>query len=1042
MLLALVIVCFALSGFAALVYQTAWMRLFAIAFGTSEVSVVVVLAGYMAGLALGAAVTARFIDRVRRPVLVYGTLEAAIAVSALLVPVLVTLAGSLYIALIGDQPTPPAADQYGQAIYYSVVSFVILLLPTALMGATLPLLARYAVTNNAHLGARVSTLYAVNTAGAVLGTLAAGFWLLPALGLRGTVWIGVAVNGLVFLVAVLLARRAETVTSAESVRGPIARQLSPGGSALILPLIATSGVLSFVYEVLWTRMLSHVLGSSVYAFATMLSAFLTGIALGAAAAGLVARNPRRALGLFAVAQFGIALASAFVYSRIEGWAPESSGLAVFAFAVMLPSAMFIGATYPLAVRVHAGGVGDVGRSSAVVYAWNTVGCIFGAILAGFLIIPGLGFAGSAKFAVVANLTIGILALALLWHAREVPRRRRYATLAGCCVAAVFVASQFQPQRPDALITRATFGHSDAEVLDEVYYAVGRTSTVYLTENKFRFDLRSNGLPEAQIEFKGSTPKVLSQRWLGLWPSLARPDTDSLLVVGLGGGVVVEGVPPGVSTIHVVELEEEVIQANAQIGDRRSMDPISDERVTLVVNDARNALRLTGRYYDAVVSQPSHPWTSGASHLFTREFFALVKQRLADGGVFVQWMNAEFLHPDLLRQLAATLAAEFEYVRVYQPSSLALHFVASDSPIDIEASLATTGRPVIDEPEHFSRNGINGPADVIAALLLDEDGVRGLAGKMAAITDDDNRMAVDTNMSASGMGAELLAETTADYDPLRDARSWLRQGLADEDLAYVAMRLLLDGQSARVHGLVSSMPDGDGRTVLQAMLYRHVGRLADANELLQSVVPSSGMYQHAAFLRLVDHLPKVASGELSIDDIQSVGLGGTRFGAVLQGWRRLGQQDWRGVVELDDELSASYLSDLWLPYAVQLRSEWRIRANDPELRFAREALQLLDRTLPIYATPGVVSIRAEIGEQIGDEAIFVESTAEVLNMIEGRLEELNRAGLELGVEERDFMKRQLTDYGMRLSQVTSHAVRRRAEYARDRIPDLQDRVAAR
>ena len=184
-----VVACFFLSGLAALLYQTAWLRQFSLVFGTSELAV---LAAYMGGLALGSAVAGRYAGRVTRPVLVYGILEAGIALSALAVPLLLLAARALYASILGDQPAPPDAAAIGQPIFYLLVAFVVLAIPTGFMGATLPLLIRYAVRTDREVGPRVALLYAINTAGAVCGTLAAAFVLLPALGLNRTVCAGIA----------------------------------------------------------------------------------------------------------------------------------------------------------------------------------------------------------------------------------------------------------------------------------------------------------------------------------------------------------------------------------------------------------------------------------------------------------------------------------------------------------------------------------------------------------------------------------------------------------------------------------------------------------------------------------------------------------------------------------------------------------------------------------------------------------------------------------------------------------------------------------
>ena len=1032
-ILALVTACFVLSGFAALLYQTAWMRLFAIAFGTSELSVAIVLAGYMAGLGIGALAISRFVNRVRRPVLVYAVLEGAIALFALAMPFLVDVTGIIYAEVAGGHLTPPDANATGQPLFYVVASILILLVPTGLMGATLPLLARYAVTSDRNLGSRISMLYSLNTLGAVGGTLVAGFVLLPALGLRGTVWVGVLVNGLVFVLAALLSRPISEGKDAPEGENRTHRLQRSLGMKLILPLIAASGCVSFVYEVLWTRMLSHVIGSSVYAFATMLAAFLTGIALGSAMAGGVSRRPRQGLLAFSVCQLGIALASALVYSRLEGWQPSSVTLSLVAFAVILPSTLFIGASWPLAVRAHARGSEDAGTSSAVVYVWNTAGSILGALAAAFVVIPALGFAGTARLAVLLNIAIGfIAALCLL-------QRRRYGSWLAPCAAGVLLVlaiAFFQPERPNALVTRPLFGGSGEQTLREVHYAVGRSSTVYLTENAARFDLMTNGLPEAQVEFLGAPPILLSQRWLGLWPSLARPDAKSVLVVGLGGGVVLEYVPPRVETLHVVELESEVVRANTLIGERRVRNPLSEERVRVVVNDARNALRLTTRRYDAIVSQPSHPWTPGASHLFSREFFALAKSRLTGDGVLVQWMNAELVDESLLRSLAATLLSEFGNVRIYQPSALALHFLASDGALDLESRIGRDGRPILDAMEEFSDNTIHGPTDVMARLLLDEKGVRALAVGASVITDDDNRMAMDAVVGATGLDLPALTEITAPLDPLLDPTSWLRRELDDTDYAYLVWRLLRDGQAPRVERLLETIPDHSLKQLLQALLHRYEGRFQLSNSLLVSIAPSDALYEQARFLLIVERLHEVANGAIELDAFGQFLSPSSRLRGVLRGWRALGQQDWAQLHAMDDALLEVHTNDLWSPQAAQLRAEWRFRARDADGDFAREALRLVDRSIALLPTTDAYVLRARLGLKMGDRPIFIESVAFLVGSVWQRVWALEYAGLFLDQTEYEYLHERLSFFLEELAEVDDgDSASERARVVSGRVEEL-------
>ena len=311
----LVLACFVLSGLAGLIYQTAWTRQFAIVFGTTELALVTVLAAYMGGLALGAAASGRWASRVQRPVLVYGVLELGIGVTAVLVPSAIRLASRLHIALLGGGELPPESGSIVSALFYVVSSFTILLIPTGLMGATLPLLARWAVRSDEQIGSRIGLLYTANTAGAAAGALIAVFALLPRLGLNHIVLTAAGINVAVFALAALLARATghERIEHA-SVAGA-AERLS--GRGWILPLILVSGAVSFSWEILWTRLLSQLVGGSVYAFATMLATFLIGLALGSAVAARFASTVARARSGFAAAQIGIGVLSLGAFAVID-----------------------------------------------------------------------------------------------------------------------------------------------------------------------------------------------------------------------------------------------------------------------------------------------------------------------------------------------------------------------------------------------------------------------------------------------------------------------------------------------------------------------------------------------------------------------------------------------------------------------------------------------------------------------------------------------------------------------------------------------------
>lgn len=1020
MIYLIILLCFWLSGFAALLYQIAWMRLFSIAFGTSEISVVVVLAGYMAGLALGAAIAGRYINRVKSPVLVYGVLEGTIALAALAMPIMIGLIGGLYELMVGGQPAPPDAASLGQTLFYAVASMGLLLIPTALMGATLPLLAKYVVRQDKHLGRRVSALYSINTLGAVAGTVTAGFLLIPTLGLTLTVWVGVLVNFLIFLLAWMLTRLqifarspdqleeskpADTSTSDTSASDTSASDTSTMSplARFLLPVMLISGSLSFIYEVLWTRLLSHVLGSSVYAFSTMLAAFLTGIALGAGLAGGIAQNRQRSVYALALVQFGIALSSAGVYLFLQGWQPADQVHPSIAFAVILPSALFIGATYPLAVRALSSGPTEVGKISARVYAWNTLGAIFGALAAGFVIIPEYGFSGSVKIATLTNALLGVFIL-VIWYKTSASNifwtsKTFWIKATPAYMTLLFLVFYFQPERPDALVMHAFFGGSDSAENQERYYAVGRSSTVLISENQYRFDLSTNGLPEAQVEFLGAPPFSNSQRWLGIWPSLARPDTSSMLIVGLGGGVVLEGVPSSLDQIDVVELEPEVLAANRAIADRRMIDPLSDDRLRIVINDARNALKLSEKTYDAIVSQPSHPWTAGASHLFTQEFFELVHSRLNEGGVFVQWMNAEFLDAELLAQLMATLNQSFDYVRVYQPSPLALHFLASDHPLNIEEAMIDSGAPLIDNPQHYATNGIASTLDVLSKLVLDEQGSKYFSRDARLITDDFNSMATKSRSLADGISTDELADLMQEFDPLLDITHPLRQLLDVRSLAYLTWDWLASGYIDRVNFLLATVEDQNSRILMQAMIHRYWGRTTEMQSSLEAISPESPLYEIGLFMHIENRLGDVSSGQLDLSDFTDLNMSTGTLYWVVEGIKLVEKLDWPGLYELESRLASVTTNSLWRPHALQLRATWRSQADDPQQTFRRQALELIDRAVVYDRTTPALLLRAGLGESLGDDPLFLESVAHAVQSVQFVINAHQHLGTSMTIDAR-------------------------------------------
>ena len=485
-----------------------------------------------------------------------------------------------------------------------------------------------------------------------------------------------------------------------------------------------SGAVSFLYEVLWTRLLGQVLGGSTAAFASMLSSFLLGIALGSAIASRFAKTRNAAAIGFAVSQIGSGVLGWFAF-RMADRLPDLTAYvgataatpatgAAAAGIVLLPVTLCIGATFPFGVRLLAKDADEAASVSGRVYAWNTVGSIVGSIGAGFFLLPMLGLQGTALVGVVTSL-VSRAGDGAREHAAPAaaggprgPRRWPPRSWSAC-----------RSPRTCCSIRRSPGAASRASSTTS---GVGRSATVTVVEHHQGWRISTNGLPESGVERREVPDLRFNETaWLSLLPTAARPETDEMLIIGLGGSKTLEATASTVKSIDVIELEEEVVKANRLIP--REIQALDDPRVHLRIGDARGAMNLSSKRYDAIVSQPSHPWTSGASHLYTRDFFELVHSKLEPGGIFVQWIGAGFVNVELFGTLMAAMSDVFPYVHVYRPVPAAMVFMASDQPIDL---LESAARALAAAPESFGRYGIHRVEDFYASWSLDSDGVRKLA----------------------------------------------------------------------------------------------------------------------------------------------------------------------------------------------------------------------------------------------------------------------------------------------------------------------------
>ena len=676
---------FAVSGAAALIYEVVWTRLLTLQMGHGIAAASTVLAAFMGGLAVGAAVAGRRGGRLspERALTIYAGLELAIGVLALLVPFALTAIRPL---LVGAY-----ADGEGGATFALLrlgTSVLLLAVPAAAMGATFPIASRWMVRGAASAAQDAGGLYAANALGAAAGAVLAGFVLIPALGLSGSTWVGVALNITAAAGAFAIARgaaisptgdvrRADASASAaplpDTRRGlkPPPSERSKEQPWLAAVALGASGFASLTLQVVWTRLLAQILGPTTYAFSIVVAIFIIGLAGGAAlGAWLVARVRSAAVGLAMCMLIGVGLSLAAASS--VDWAlltmaeivarPGYQFVDVLARQVMmvtgllLPMTIAFGAAFPFAVSLAAGRDESVTENLGRIYAVNTVGAIAGALLAGFVLVPQFGLHWTIR---VAALVVGLTAGTILISAG--PARGR---LVGFALAVVVLVAGFAlPQWDRLLLSSGAYKYAAAmrgpsletalaagELLS---YREGATGTVAVRQLAGTVSLAIDGKVDAS-----NAGDMLTQRLLAHLPLLLHPAPKRVAILGLGSGVTLgSALTHPLEAATILEISPEVVDAS-RFFDVENHRALADPRTRLIVGDGRTHLMLGRESYDVIVSEPSNPWMAGIASLFTREFFEGAKARLAPGGMLCQWAHTYDISRDDLRSIVATFLTAF------------------------------------------------------------------------------------------------------------------------------------------------------------------------------------------------------------------------------------------------------------------------------------------------------------------------------------------------------------------------------------------------
>lgn len=739
------------SGGSSLVLETVWARQLQLLFGSSTLALSTILVTYMLGLAIGARMGGALAERVARPLLAYGALEFGIGLCAVFSP--------LVIDWFFQHVQPAVADMaFGVAsLSRFVVCQLFFCIPTLLMGATLPLAVQGVVVDEdrREAGGPIGALYGANTTGAVLGVLLATVLLLPVVGQQETIYAaGLSSTAIGLLLIVVSTARNWRAT------GPNVRPAhcdSYMGAPLLnigLAVCAITGFVALTMEVVWTRLLAMIIGSSIYSFATVLGVFLVGIALGSfLAARIRFKNLSISYGFaLLLAAVTIPLGSSLISSGPQilsdvfhrfGISPAAlfgSGLFI-TIIVILPSTLIFGWLVPTLCRILQSRFTNPGRLIATVYFWNTIGAALGAFCSAYLLIR---FIGTERTIQLSSLTLLLSGLFFLYLSNGV-KDRAYLPVAG--LAVIGLATVFGIQLDRTSLTSGIFyqphqfvdfGLKDLPFAEPglqehiVYYEEGLNSTVSIHQTGDDIGLRVNGKTDA------SMGDMSTQILLGALPMMFGPKVEKVAVIGLGSGVT-----PGSALLHepeklfVAELEGAVVRASAFF-DGVNNKPLSDRRVAVIEDDGRLFLASTSEKFDVIISEPSNPWISGAASLFTAEFFELASARLTDGGRLMQWVQLYGMDEEMVLALIGAMRQSFDWVYGFRSNPLDsdLMLMGMNHPLSAE-DLPEWDRLPERARQDLQRLELSSTADLLALMEFGPSDIDELLDGQRRINSDDN-----------------------------------------------------------------------------------------------------------------------------------------------------------------------------------------------------------------------------------------------------------------------------------------------------------------
>jgi spermidine synthase len=732
-----ILLIFVLSGFAGLAYELVWTKHLMLIFGVSSQAISTVLAAFMGGLALGSVLIGRFADRLRRPLRFYALLELGIGVSALAIPAALHLVNGAYVSLARDVP----AHSWALTVARFLLCFAVLLVPTTLMGGTLPTMSRQFIRREEGIGTGAGLLYGANTLGGIIGVGATGFILLRVLGAHQTTLLAVGVNAFVALAALLLSLRAAPIEQRPIAAAPDAAPAAATAPAtarlrtFILIAFGIAGAASLAYEVLWTRVLVYFMDLTIYSFTTILVTFLTGIALGSFLFARLADRTRNLLALFGIIELFISLSAVYLlhtmgkllllstnvsqHLPLFGYTGMVAARFAAAFVFMLLPTILMGAAFPVVTRLYTRNLGTLARSVGDLYAANTVGCVIGSLAAGFVLLRLVGAQQAVGLVAMVNGALGIACLVLS------PARRRVLVLipAAAVLAVGFVLAWRVPPA-------VTFSpRAIRPKRDLLFHREGpEASLAVLRSPTGSRELNLNGSSTAYSDYGD----IVCHKLLAHPPALLARNPTRALIIGFGMGSTAWSLAQyPLEEIDCVELVDSQ-RESARYFLPENGGVLSDPRFDLIIGDGRNYLLTTHKQYDIISFNAIHPAFS--PYLYTREFYQLCRSRLTPAGVICAWVPTNSTYfPSLLR----TFHEVFPHCSVWYANMAHLSIVGSIGPQRIALPQLKERMSDPDLRRNLAETHLDHPLVFLSHCIMDEDAVRRYIAEAGARVNSDD-----------------------------------------------------------------------------------------------------------------------------------------------------------------------------------------------------------------------------------------------------------------------------------------------------------------